>query len=262
MRPDVHRKHVPGAPPLLYAVEAAGLRWLGDAGGAGVVRVLGVGDDHLDLARVSEVAPTRAAAEELGRALARTHAAGAEAFGCAPPGVDAAQAWIGRLRLRFGRWESWPHFYAEGRVLPAAAAAVERGRLAPEDLRLVDRAMEALLDGTLDGPPEPVARIHGDLWAGNVLWSPNGVVLIDPAAQGGHRETDLAMLALFGAPHLDRVLAAYDEAAPLAEGWAERVPLHQLHPLLVHAALFGGGYGPAAGAAARRCLRTDGPARG
>ena len=35
-------------------------------------------------------------------------------------------------------------------------------------------------------------------------------------------------------------------------GWRDRVPLHQVHPLLVHAALFGGGYGSQAVSAARR----------
>ena len=99
-------------------------------------------------------------------------------------------------------------------------------------------------------PPAEPARLHGDLWAGNVLWSASGPVLVDPAAHGGHRETDLAMLALFGLPHLDRVLAAYDEAWPLDDGWRDRVALHQLHPLLVHAALFGGGYGRQAVSAA------------
>jgi fructosamine-3-kinase len=105
----------------------------------------------------------------------------------------------------------------------------------------------------LAGPPEPPARLHGDLWSGNVLWAADGRAwIIDPAAHGGHRETDLAMLALFGLPHLDRVLAAYDASWPLAAGWEERVPLHQLHPLLVHAVLFGGGYGAQAVAAAAR----------
>ena len=78
---------------------------------------------------------------------------------------------------------------------------------------------------------------------------------MDPAAHGGHRETDLAMLALFGAPHLDTVLAAYDEAFPLADGWRERVALHQVFPLLVHAVLFGRGYAARAAAAARAALR-------
>ena len=106
----------------------------------------------------------------------------------------------------------------------------------------------------LAGPPEPPARLHGDLWGGNVLAAGDGTrpVLVDPAAHGGHREVDLAMLALFGAPGgLERVLAAYAEVHPPADGQAERVALWQLFPLLVHAALFGGGYGAAVDRAAR-----------
>ena len=98
------------------------------------------------------------------------------------------------------------------------------------------------------------ARIHGDLWSGNVLWAADGAVLIDPAAHGGHAETDLAMLALFGAPHLDHILRGYGEVRPLREGWRERVPLHQLHPLATHAAGHGAGYAVALADAARRVL--------
>jgi len=60
------------------------------------------------------------------------------------------------------------------------------------------------------------------------------------------------MLALFGLPHLQRALDAYAEAAPLAEGWEDRVALHQLFPLLVHACMFGGGYAARAAALASR----------
>ena len=84
------------------------------------------------------------------------------------------------------------------------------------------------------------------------MWTASGAVLIDPAAHGGHREADLAMLALFGCPHLERVVEAYAEAAPLADGWRERVALHQVHPLLLHAVLFGGSYAAQAVRAARR----------
>ena len=99
-----------------------------------------------------------------------------------------------------------------------------------------------------------MARLHGDLWSGNVVWTPGGAVLIDPAAHGGHRESDLAMLALFGLPHLGAVLVGYQSVSPLANGWQERVELHQLFPLLVHAVLFGGGYGAQAEGAALRYL--------
>jgi fructosamine-3-kinase len=92
------------------------------------------------------------------------------------------------------------------------------------------------------------------LWSGNVHWSADGRArLIDPAAQGGHPETDLAVLELFGCPHLQRLLAAYEEVRPLP-GRSGRVPLHQLQHLLVHAVLFGSGYGARCGAAARAAL--------
>ena len=104
----------------------------------------------------------------------------------------------------------------------------------------------------LAGPPEPPARLHGDLWSGNVLAGRDGRPrVVDPAAYGGHREVDLAMLRLFGSPG-PRFLAAYEEVAPLAPGHEERVALYQLFPLLVHAVLFGGGYGSSVESAARR----------
>ena len=79
-------------------------------------------------------------------------------------------------------------------------------------------------------------------------------MLIDPAAHGGHRETDLAMLALFGCPYLEEILDGYLSAHPLRAGWRERIPLHQLHPLAVHAASYGRGYGDVLADAAARVI--------
>lgn len=64
----------------------------------------------------------------------------------------------------------------------------------------------------LGGPPEPPARLHGDLWAGNRMIGADGRSwLIDPAAHGGHREFDLAMMLLFGGygPATARAAARY-----------------------------------------------------
>jgi fructosamine-3-kinase len=196
--------------------------------------------------------PDARSAEELGRALARTHASGAPAFGAAPPG-GPADARIGAAPMRNAPAPSWPEWYAADRLLPYLHAARDDGSLTADGARLVEAVAERL--PALAGPAEPPSRLHGDLWSGNVLWSPVGAVLVDPAAHGGNRETDLAMLALFGCPHLDTVLAAYDEVAPLAAGWRDRVPLHQLFPLLVHVVLFGGGYAAQAVAAAQAALR-------
>ncbi|WP_433280326.1 fructosamine kinase family protein [Pseudonocardia xinjiangensis] len=234
--------------------EAAGLRWLRVAGATPVPAVLDVDPERLVTEFVPPGAPDPAAAAALGSGLARLHAAGAPAFGAAPPDGPSA-AWIGRAPMRNEPAPSWPEWYAADRLLPYLRTATDAGDLTRDEAAVVELVCDRL--PALAGPAEPPARLHGDLWSGNVLWSPAGAWLIDPAAHGGHRETDLAMLALFGCPHLDTVLRAYDRTAPLADGWAERVPLHQLFPLLVHTVLFGRGYAARTAVTARAALRAD-----
>ncbi len=200
----------------------------------------------LGIAWIQAGGADRAAAERFGRDLASLHAAGADRFGAPWPGFIAS------LPLPNDQAESWPAWYAEHRLLPYSRLARDAGALTGPDVTLIESVAARI--GELAGPAEPPARIHGDCWSGNVLWSGGRGWLIDPAAHGGHRETDLAMLALFGAPYLDRVLAAYQEVAPLAAGWQARVALHQLHPLLVHVCLFGGSYRQSAVAAARAAV--------
>lgn len=180
-------------------------------------------------------------AESLGRDLARTHRAGVPSFGARPSGAEGSKLHIGPLTLDDQLAETWPEFYAEQRLLATARIAHDRGALTTEESALIDHICTRVED--LAGPPEPPARLHGDLWSGNVMADTTGeAVLIDPASYGGHREVDLAMLRLFGAPS-ERIFADYDEEWPLAEGATERIGLWQLFPLLVHAALFGGGWG-------------------
>ncbi|WP_353828891.1 fructosamine kinase family protein [Agromyces sp. SYSU T0242] len=241
------------APEGFFEAEAAGLAWLADARGARIAAVAGVGAGWIELERVDDVRPTRVAATAFGAALAGTHAAGAEAFG-ARPGGWRGPLFIGRREMPAERDRSWGAFYARDRVRPFLPVAVGAGHLTDAELDVVERACELISSGVFDDD-EPPARLHGDLWNGNVLWSSAGVVLIDPAAHGGHRETDLAMLQLFGCPFLDDVLAAYGRAAPLRAGWRDRVPLHQLHPLAVHAAGHGRGYGVALADAAAAVVR-------
>ncbi len=244
-----HVKRRTAPPPGFFEVEAAGLRWLAAAGGARIARVLDVRPESITLERVPSAVPGKAAAADFGAALARTHDAGATAFGTGPEGWRG-DGYIGDAPLPLRPAARWGEFHAEQRVLPYARAAHRAGGLTDAGLAIVQRLCERLKDGDFDDPAPP-ARIHGDLWSGNVLWSPDGVVLVDPAAHGGHRITDLAMLALFGAPHLATVLGAYEAASDrLPEGWRELIGLHQVHPLLVHAELFGGGYGAQAAAAA------------
>jgi fructosamine-3-kinase len=235
--------------------EAAGLRWLAEARaeGALVVEVVEVKDRELTLPRLVSAPATVEAAADFGRRLSGTHDAGAEAFGVPPEGWTG-DGWIGTEPMTLDPSPTWGAFYAEQRCLPYAQRAYDRGGLDADERAMVERACTRIGQGMYDDDAPP-ARIHGDLWSGNVVVTVSGFVLIDPAAHGGHRLTDLAMLSLFGAPHLDRILSAYESASThLPPHWRSLVPLHQLHPLLVHAALFGGAYGPRAAAVASHYL--------
>ncbi|MET0602156.1 MAG: fructosamine kinase family protein [Baekduia sp.] len=282
-------KTAPDAAPGAYAAEAAGLRWLGAAGALPVPEVLAVDARWLALAWVDGGGRLDEAA--LGRGLAAVHRAGAACFGTLPGvgglpgtggddgGVSAAGSGVGAggdgdgmssdgsgagaaadapyvlgpLVLPNTPGDSWPTFYAESRLLPLARMAADRDVLDAGGVRAVELVAARIEE--LAGPAEPPARLHGDLWSGNVHAGADGRPwLIDPAAYGGHREIDLAMLSLFGgwAGSGSAFGAAYDEVWPRADGHAERVALYQLLPLLVHAVLFGGGYGASARRAAER----------
>jgi fructosamine-3-kinase len=239
-----------GSPPTgFFSAEAAGLSWLRSAGAVPIPEVLAALPGMLAMEWVDAGSPSKAAAADFGRSLAALHRSGADHFGADWPGF------IGPLPLdnskSDGPWDTW---FADRRLLPYLRISADRGALSEGDVQAVEKIINTLHRYVVREPP---SRTHGDLWPGNVLWALDGRAwLVDPAAQGGHRETDLAALALFGgAPHLDTIRAAYHEVFPLAEGWRARVPLHQLHLLLVHTAAFGAGYQPAVRAAADAALR-------
>jgi fructosamine-3-kinase len=240
---DVFVKTRTSAPDGFFATEAAGLDWLGAApGGPPLPSALAYDTDLLVLPWLVEERPTGTTVEQLGRELAAMHVAGSPVFGAAHDG------WIGAAELDNRSADGWPEFYADRRVLPYVRRLRDSGQLSGGDAAVFERLAARLPE--LAGPAEPPARIHGDLWTGNVLWSGGRGWLVDPAAHGGHRETDLAMLTLFGEGWVPRLLAAYAEVTPPADGWRERQRLHQVHPLLVHAVLFGGSYLSAALSAA------------
>jgi fructosamine-3-kinase len=231
------------APQGFFAWEAAGLRWLGAAdGGVPCADVVDCDETSLTLGRLKPVAPNQVCAREFGVRLAVTHDAGAPGFGAGPDG------WTGPgffgpmaqpLPMSLVPYDVWGRFYALERLAPMAEIA--GSALSAEGRDAVATVVKRCLAGDFDTDDAPV-RLHGDLWSGNVMWTADGTVLIDPAAHGGHRETDLAMLALFGCPHLADIIDAYRSVHPLAPGFRTRVGLHQLYPLLAHVVLFGAGY--------------------
>ncbi|MDG6101312.1 fructosamine kinase family protein [Dactylosporangium aurantiacum] len=233
---SVFCKSLPDPPDGFFAAEAAGLRWLREAGAVPVPELIVELPDLLALEWIEHGEATPEGAERFGRRLAALHRAGAPAFGAPWPGF------IGTAPLpndpSDGAWGPW---FAQRRLLPFLRTSIDNGALTSADVTGVERVIAGIEEY---GGAEPPSRIHGDLWPGNLLWDRAGDGwLVDPAAHGGHRETDLALLGLWGgAPHYDRILAAYREAAPLSDGWRERVPLHRLYLLLVHTALFGASF--------------------
>ena len=223
-------------PPRFFSTEAAGLAWMAAADAVRVPTVLSVADDppHLVLEWVEEGPAHESTEAELGRSLAALHRAGSPSFG------REDRRTTGSLGLPNEPAATWPEFFRDRRLLPLASIAEQRSALDDRTLVGLRRIAERLEE--LAGPPEPPARLHGDLWAGNRLVDVEGRSwLIDPACIGGHREFDLAMMRLFGG-YGPAVEAAYDEVHPLSPGWQERVALWQLAPLVVHAIKFGGGY--------------------
>lgn len=239
-------------PSGFFTTEAAGLRWLAESGEIPVPEVIGAADDDpacLVLAWVDEGGRGRSDESAFGRSLAALHASGSAHFGRSDGRTT------GSLGLPNDPVDTWAAFYADRRLRPLAAVAADRGALGVGTIdRLLDVAADPTRWGAADEAP---ARLHGDLWAGNRIVDTAGVSwVVDPAAHGGHREFDLAMMRLFGGFGAAAFLA-YDEVAPLQSGWEARVDLHQLAPLVVHAVKFGGGYGAAVEAALDRLGVSD-----
>jgi fructosamine-3-kinase len=238
--------HRPGPVPV-FPREAEGLAWLGGAGTVRVPAVRAVDDDVLVLEWIDQAPPAPDHDERLGRSLAGLHRSGAPSFGA------AGDNWVGLLPQVNTPAPTWAEFYALRRVEPLVRRAVDDRLLPTDAVAATAQLVERL--GELVGPSEPPARLHGDLWAGNAITDGSGgPVLVDPAAYGGHREIDLAMMRLFGG-FPPAVFAAYDEVYPCLPGHEDRVPLYQLYPLLVHTVLFAGGYAASALAALRRYTR-------
>lgn len=228
------------APASMFPAEARGLHWLRAARALRIPEVLAVSGGRagepsfLVLELLESSRPARDFDERLGRGLAELHRVGAPGFG-----LDHDN-FIGSLPQRNRAHENWADFFWNERLEPQLERAVAAGQ-ASAKLRAGFERLAGRLSQLL-GPAEPPARLHGDLWGGNLHVDEHGApCLIDPAVYGGHREVDLAMMRLFGG-FSEAVFRAYEEVWPLAPGHAERVSLYQLYPLLVHVNLFGGGY--------------------
>lgn len=235
------RRNAPGG---FFAAEAAGLRWLAEPDVVPVVGVIEHDANSLRLDRVKEAAPDANSAFAFGRQLAMLHHSGAPSFGWAP----AEPAWFGPLESPFevevASCKSFTEFWVETRL--EALANEIRDHLSSDQQETIATAIKEIASGAFEGIAgvgrEKPSRVHGDLWAGNLMWTQDECTLIDPAAHGGHRLEDLAMLALFGTPYLDEIFAGYEAVHPMPSGWANDLPVHNFFALLAHVKLFGAGF--------------------
>jgi fructosamine-3-kinase len=232
--------------PGMFEAEAEGLRALAKAGAIRVPQVLAVAPDALVLELVESAPRKPGFFEDFGRRFAALHRHRGRA--CGFPHDNFIGSTPQPNRPLDGAWDvvepddgsGWAGFFLERRLRFQARLAADRGD--PELVRLLDRGERLIADLLCSAPEAPVI-LHGDLWGGNFIVDENGgACLIDPAVYYGHREADLAMTRLFGG--FDHFFySAYQEAAPLAAGHEERLPIYQLYHLLNHFNLFGGGYG-------------------
>ncbi|GAA1475217.1 Fructosamine kinase [Corynebacterium felinum] len=231
--------------------EAAGLAWLAEAS-TQVVKVIDVNDEQIVTEKLIHTPPNPQDAFHGGQALAHIHNAGAQAFGSPPRGWEGG-IFIGIQRQPCEPETQWAKFYTQQRVRPFLHRAQLVGNLDAAGAEIVEAALVRIEEENINAG-EPVSRIHGDLWGGNVLFTTRGVVFIDPAAHGGHKLTDLAMLELFGFPYLDQFIDGYSSINPLPQGWEQQLCIHQLHPLAVHAFTHGPEYAAALVERAQRTL--------
>ncbi|MDO4784636.1 MAG: fructosamine kinase family protein [Propionibacteriaceae bacterium] len=238
----VFAKCHPEPKPDMFARESASLRALRacTSDELGVPEVLAETSHGLVLEWIEPGRGRPGGEAAFGVGLAGVHRCRGASFG----GLGGELAgYLGSVEVDLSPTGSWAEFFFTRRVRALTERAVAQGVVSPRALPLLERIAPRAAE--LCGPPEPPALLHGDLWAGNRMVDTTGRSwLIDPAAHWGHREYDLAMMRLFGGFGAE-AFAAYHEAFPLAEGWASRVRWYQLPPLLVHAILFGGGYGEA-----------------
>ena len=254
MNNAVYKKSRLYAPERFFECEGKGLKWLSEAhkyGGPRVAEVFDWGNGYLNIERIDTHSATPMAAFEFGASLAHMHDYGAKYFGEPPADYDGT-CYFGPLsdpvEMPTGTWSNVIDYLADGRLRPMVELGIARGELTKSDLDLTNEVIDALSDLLGKAAEDKPARVHGDLWSGNVLWTKSSdgehteAVLIDPAAHGGHREEDLAMLHLFGISYFKQILDGYQSVHPLKAGFEQRMIIWQLYPIAGHCVFFGGGY--------------------
>lgn len=228
--------------PEALVREAEGLRLLADtlraAGieGPGALQVPAVRrltESGLVTVRIDAAPATDAKMTALGEGLARMHRQVKPDYGFE---VDNL---IGLSLQKNAVMGDWGAFFLDYRLKPQIAMIGDQAirtefesPIASHQLGLRD-----FLNRHCDHP----SLLHGDLWAGNVLFDQERPWLIDPAVYRGDREADLAMTELFGG-FSPAFYKAYDSVYPRTDVYDLKRSIYNLYHTLNHYNLFGSSY--------------------
>ena len=198
-----------------------------------VVPVLQVSEQALELPDIRQCPATDAHAQALGEGLAKLHRVPMPQFGLDHDNM------IGLSRQYNLLSDNWGEFFFNHRLMPQVRLIKDPAirQTFEQSLASCQSALIHFLNQHCQQP----SLLHGDLWAGNVLFDAEGAWLIDPAVYVGDREADLAMTELFGG--FSRTFyQAYDAVFPRTDAYRAKVPIYNLYHALNHYNLFGSGY--------------------
>ena len=226
------------APGGGLAIEGWMLVYLAERSRLPVPRVLHAEETVLLLELVENDGGRQSGEEEIGAAdrLAELHSVSSSEFGLERDTVIAGLPQPNTCSA------SWLELFRDRRLHFMGRRAQKAGGISSGTFARLERLCARLSDFIEE--PEAPSLIHGDVWSGNVLVRDGRVVaFIDPAIYYADPEIELAFISLFST-FGERFYARYRERRGLsAEFFATRRDLYNLYPLLVHATLFGGGYG-------------------
>ena len=230
-------------PKDMFHVEAEGLSNLATTNTIRIPKVIEVHDDFLLLERIKSSRKNENFFQSFGKAFARHHKTRASAWGWPKNNYIGTTQQKNTPIIPYqknSREKDWCQFYFEYRLLYQVRLLEKKGNAG--ELSKLMIGIEGKIQKILEGPGEPPAILHGDLWGGNYMVDETGsACLIDPAVYWGHREADLAMTKLFGGfPH--EFYRAYNDEYPLKPGWEYRENLYKLYHVLNHLNLFGHSY--------------------
>lgn len=224
----------------MYEAEAEALRLISETNTIAVPTPL-YADAHCLIEEAFIEAPKgRCWDEELGRGLALLHRATQT-----PNFGFKCNNFLGSTPQLNTPHTDWTVFWRECRLLPQLKYLA--AHLGTEDV-LISRlkTFESRLDYFLDNVATNAVLIHGDLWAGNAAAAARGKpIIFDPASYFASHEVEFGMMRLFGG-FGRRTEKAYMEIWPLEPEADSRIAIYQLHHILNHLIMFGGGYYAAA----------------